>query len=575
MVFFSFLGRMLREQKLKFISVIVMMVLVALMEAATVALLIPLMNLVIGQSGGLTGALSNASDAVKSILSFLHIELSLPVVLVMVILAFIIQSGIRMLMMHLQTRILTNYEFSLIHKLFGGYFSSSWGFFVRNRAGDLVNTLTIETERATGAYRNTLEFLSSFLIMVFYIVLSIVLSWQITLAGIILSLAAMLILRNFIQRSHRYGVSTSETNSEIQSYAYDKISAAKLLKSSATEKQALEYMDDITQRRVGLKYRSQMNSAFVQSLYFPLAIAALSLVVYISLIYLKLSPAVILVFSYIFFRLSPYFNSLQSSYQQALYNLPAVGVIDKTLENINNMAEAQVGKEIKEFNREINFDNVSFAYQEGARILNNVNLTIKKGESIAIIGESGEGKTTVIDLLLGLFTPTEGQITVDGTPLTEYAPGSWRKLIGHMSQDIFLFHDTIEANLKWMAPGAAQEKIEAAARAAYAHDFIVDTPKGYKTIVGDRGVKLSGGQRQRLALARMILQDPEIIILDEATSALDVESEARVQESIEKLMVNKTLIVISHRVSMLRNISKVYQLKNGNITEINKPSVSN
>ncbi|HTY82385.1 MAG TPA: ABC transporter ATP-binding protein, partial [Dehalococcoidales bacterium] len=557
-------------QKFRLLLIIFLMVLVALMEASTVALLVPLMNLVIGQAGALPGALGGVSDIVKNVLHIFHLTISLPVVLILVVLAFLVQSGFRMIMMHLQTRMLNNYEFSLVHRLFGGYFNSSWGFFVRNQAGSLVNNITMEAWRAVSAFKNALDFISSLLILIFYLILSITLSWQITIAGLLLSLIATFALRKFLQVSHKYGVGTSEINNEIQSYAIDKIVAAKLIKSSATEKQTVAHMDDIVRRRIRLQYLSQMNASFVQSLYFPVAIGIMALIVYVALVQIKLNPSIILVFTYIFFRLSPYFNSLQLAYQQSIYNLPAVSVIDDALKLGETMAEPKGDKAIQYFNREIVFDNVSFTYPGGAQVLNSVNLTIKKGESIAIIGESGEGKTTIIDLLLGLFTPTSGQILVDGVPLSSIDIASWRKLTGNMSQDISLFHDTIEANLKWMTPNAPPEKIESAAKAAYALDFIKEAAGGFKAIVGDRGVKLSGGQRQRLALARMIMQDPEIIILDEATSALDAESEAKVQESIDKLATDKTLIVVSHRTSMLRNISKVYQLKDGSISEVRK-----
>jgi ABC-type multidrug transport system fused ATPase/permease subunit len=565
---------MLREQKGMLVAIVIMMAMVALMEGLTVALLVPLLNFVIGQGSALPGPLGSVSTIVKDVLGFFHLGVSLVVVLVLVVIAFVIQGLFRLLMTHLQTRMLTNYEFSLIHKLFEGYFSSSWGFFVRNQAGSLVNNITMEAWRAVGAFRNALDFISSVLILIFYVILSVMLSWQVTLAGLVLSLAAILAMKKFLQVSHKYGIGTSNVNDEMQAYAFDKIGAGKLIKSSATEKQAINHMDEIVRRRTNLQYRSQINAAFVQSLYFPVSMAIMALIVYIALVQIKLSPSILLVFTYIFFRLSPYFNSLQLAYQQSLYNLPAIGVIDNTLKFAESLAEIKGDKEITEFKREIVFNDVSFMYPDGAQVLKNVNLKITKGESVAIIGESGAGKTTVIDLLLGLFAPTSGQILVDGVPLSEYIPASWRKLIGHMTQDVFLFHDTVENNLEWMAPGAPMEKVEAAARAAYAHDFIVEMENGYNSVIGDRGVKLSGGQRQRLALARMILQDPQIVILDEATSALDVESEAKVQESIEKLVANRTLIIISHRTSMLRNVDRVYMLENGGITEIDKAGSS-
>ncbi len=570
MLFLKFLYRMLREQKLRLIVVVALMGLVALMEGVTVALLVPLMNVVMGEAGLLTGVLGNIVKLIENVLHFFNLELSLVVVLSLIVVVFVLQGLFRLLMMHFQAKMLTRYEFSLIHKIFDSYFSSSWGFFVRSRAGQLVNTLSLETNRATVAFRNICELLAAFLIVTFYIILSMLISWQLALGGIVLCFAASLILKKFMERAHSYGIGTSEANNELQAYAFDKLAAAKLLKSSATEKIAVANLDTIAERRVHLRYLSWMNSALIPSIYQPLAMAFLALIIFFALVYLQVNFAVILLFTYIFFRLTPYFSSLQLYYQQTLLYIPAVEEIDRAIELAGSMAEVKRDKEIKGLGKAIVFDDVGFAYQDDVFVLKSVNLKIKKGESVAVVGESGVGKTTFVDLLLGLFIPTKGRILIDNVPLSDYDLASWRKLIGHISQDIFLFHDTIEANLKWMAPGASAEQVKAAARAAHAHEFIMLMPKGYEAVVGDRGVKLSGGQRQRLALARMILQNPEVVILDEATSALDAESEAKFQEAIEKITGDKTVVIISHRQSMLRDVDRVYMLEAGSITEVDK-----
>lgn len=568
MVFLKFLYRMLREQKLGLITVVALMAAVALVEGATVALLVPLMNVVMGEAGTLPGVLGNVGKLIENMLAFLHIELSLMSVLIMIVAAFILQGLLRLLMMHLQARMLSKYEFSLVHKIVDSYFASSWGFFVRSRVGQLGNILSVETNRALNAFQGVCQFLTSLLIAAFYIVLSMLLSWEITLGGIVLCAAASLILKKSMDRAHSYGIETTNANNELQAYAFDKLATAKLLKSSATEKRAVDNMDTIANRRMRLRYLSMMNAAIIPSFYQPLVIIALAVVIFFALVQLQLNFATVLLFAYIFFRLTPYFSSLQLGYQQTLIHIPAVEEIDKTIELARSMVEVKDGKEIRDLRKAIVFDNVGFAYQNDILVLKNINLEIKKGESVAIVGESGIGKTTLVDLLLGLFTPTTGQISIDGIPLRDYDLASWRKLVGHISQDIFLFHDTVEANLRWMAPGASKEQVEAAARAAYAHEFIMGMPKGYDAVIGDRGVKLSGGQRQRLVLARMILQEPEILILDEATSALDAESEAMVQEAIKQITTDKTVIVIAHRSSLLRNVDRVYMLEDGRITEV-------
>jgi len=570
LLFWKFLTRMLNEQKMKLVTVTVLMAAVALMEGVAVMLLVPLMNVVMGEGGALTGVLGNLGKFIENAFAHFNVELTLTWVLSMLVAAFIIQGALRLLMMHLQGKMLTRYEYSLIHRLFDGYFASSWDFFVRSRAGQLVNVISVETHRAFVAFQSTCSILVTSLIALFYIILSLLLSWQITLAGVVLCATASLVLKKFMERAHSYGLEMSDVNNQLQAQAYDKIAAAKMLKSSATEKTAVNNLDAIADRKADLGYKSMINSALIPSVYLPLIISSLALIVFFALGPLQVNFAVILLFTYIFFRLTPYFSTIQLDYQQVLLNIPAVAEIDKTIELARSMAETKGDRLIQGVKKTIVFRDVNFAYGRGKPVLKKINLEINKGETIAVVGESGVGKTTLVDLLLGLFTPTGGSILVDGSPLNDYNPQSWRKLIGYISQDVFLFHDTVIANLKWMVPDATKEQVEAAAKAAYAHEFITQMPQGYDSVIGDRGVKLSGGQRQRLALARMILQDPEIIILDEPTSALDAESEAKVQEAITGFIRGKTVIVISHRTSLLTDVRRVYQIQDGAITVVDR-----
>ncbi len=570
MIFLRFLCRMIREQKLRLVIVVAFMGIVALMEGATVALLVPLMKIIMGEQGALPGILGDVGMRIENILTLLHIELSLVVALSLLVVAFVVQGIFRLIMWHLQSKMLVNYEYSLIHRLFDSYLASSWGFFVHSKTGQLVNILSLETHRALIAFQSVCQFLASSLVAIFYIIISLLVSWEITLGGVVLCLVAVVSLKKFPKRAFSYGGDITKTNSEFQSYAVDKLSAAKLLKSSATEKNAVDSMDAITQHKVRLTYLSWMNSALVPSFYPPLVIAVFCLIIYLAITQLQINFAVILVFTYIFFRLNPFFSILQLTYQQALLNIPALQEIDRSIELARNMAETKGSKQINELKEGIVFDNVGFAYQDGVPILRNINLEIKRGESIAIVGESGVGKTTIIDLLLGLYTPTEGQILIDGVPLTDYDLASWRKLVGHISQDVYLFHDTVGTNLKWLAPLVSQEQVEASAKIAYAHEFIVNMDNGYSSIIGDRGVRLSGGQRQRLALARIILQNPDIIIMDEATSALDAESEIKIQEALARITPNKTVVISSHSTSMLKDVDHVYLLEAGKITEVIK-----
>ena len=216
---------------------------------------------------------------------------------------------------------------------------------------------------------------------------------------------------------------------------------------------------------------------------------------------------------------------------------------------------------------ELEFDNVSFAYPNGAAVLHDINLQIVPGETIAVIGQTGSGKSTLMKLLLRFYSPSGGRIKLDGTDLAELKIPDLRAALGLVSQDVFLFHGSVADNIAYGRPGASQSEIEAAARAAEAHDFILQLPQGYDTIVGERGQKLSGGQRQRVSIARAVIKDPPVLILDEATSAVDNETEAAIQRSMQVITRGRTTLVVAHRLSTIVNADRIYVLDQGRVTE--------
>ena len=216
---------------------------------------------------------------------------------------------------------------------------------------------------------------------------------------------------------------------------------------------------------------------------------------------------------------------------------------------------------------ELEFDNVSFAYPNGAAVLHDINLQIAPGKTIAVIGQTGSGKSTLMKLLLRFYSPSGGRIKLDGTDLAELKIPDLRAALGLVSQDVFLFHGSVADNIAYGRPGASQSEIEAAARAAEAHDFILQLPQGYDTIVGERGQKLSGGQRQRVSIARAVIKDPPVLILDEATSAVDNETEAAIQRSMQVITRGRTTLVVAHRLSTIVNADRIYVLDQGRVTE--------
>ncbi len=219
---------------------------------------------------------------------------------------------------------------------------------------------------------------------------------------------------------------------------------------------------------------------------------------------------------------------------------------------------------------ELRFENVDFDYANGAVVLRDINMVIAPGETIAVVGQTGSGKSTLMKLLLRFYAPTGGCIRLDGTDLAELRIPDLRRAFGLVSQDVFLFHGSVAENIGYGRPGAGQADIEAAAKAAEAHEFILQLPEGYDTIVGERGQKLSGGQRQRISIARAVLKDPPVLILDEATSAVDNETEAAIQRSMQVITQGRTTLVVAHRLSTIVSADRIYVLDQGRIRETGK-----
>ena len=276
--------------------------------------------------------------------------------------------------------------------------------------------------------------------------------------------------------------------------------------------------------------------------------------------------AVFGVFAVAVVQLLPSLNSIGGTRLQMMNVLPAVQTAHLVLTQ-SVPARHEGDKDLTSFDKAIVFEDVSFAHKDRDTLLNKANMTFEKGEVTAIVGPSGSGKTTLINLILGLFAPSDGRITVDGIPLQDLTHQTWLGRIGFVSQDPFLTNSTIEENIRFNRGEHTEEQMIQAATIANAQDFISELPEGYDTIAGDRGVKLSGGQQQRICIARALLDSPEILIFDEATSSLDSLAEKQVQQAIDDASANRTVIIIAHRLSTIRQADKIIVLDDGKVVE--------
>jgi ATP-binding cassette subfamily C protein len=530
-------------------------------------LLLPLLQLV-----GLNVQQQTSSGLTTYVSSF-FIMIGLPITLVTVLFVYIIFSIMSALFT--RWRIITSwtitfeFESFLRQRLYRAVIDTNWLFFTRYRASNFTHALTGEIQRVGAGTQQLLQLVVSVLVMFVYLFIALLLSAIATGVVIVFGIALLFGLKEKILLARAKGKSASVNNRDMYSAIAEHLSGMKAVKSYGTQEQNAALFSQLNERimRIYIDYFRNWADTNCWFEIGSVVIICVALIVLIEGLHLPVASVLLLLF--IFYRLIPQFSSIQQSYQGFTNMLPSFINIMDLHARCDDEAERCIDdpREVK-LRSSIDLRDVSFTYtDEGTPVFDNLNLTIRAGETTAIVGSSGVGKSTVADLIMGLIVPRHGQILIDGTPLRPDRFYAWRSCIGYVAQDTFLFNDTVRANLLWVHPGATDEELSTALCTAAAEEFVSKLPNGMETVLGDRGVRLSGGERQRLALARALLRKPTLLILDEATSNLDLENERRIQKAIDVLHGSITIVIIAHRLSTIRKADVIYVLDNGHITE--------
>ncbi|MGE5313791.1 MAG: ABC transporter ATP-binding protein [Acidobacteriota bacterium] len=452
----------------------------------------------------------------------------------------------------------------------------SLSYFTNERTGNLISRVTNDVNVVNGGVSATfVTMLKQPLLIIVFLGMALALSWKLTLLAFLVFPVILLLVSAIGLRLYKQSGIMQEKMADITSVLQETISNVKVVKAFAME----EFENRKFRRETNSYFRTILHITRIRNLASPttelLSVIAGAAIIWYGgrqvLITGEMRASEFLGFLFAIFQLMPPVKEL-SSVHNRLQEFAAAGkrifeILD-TEPKIRNAADAAT---LEGISREIEFRDVSFGYtseeNEVREVLSHVNVRVKKGEVVAIVGPSGGGKTTMVDLLPRFYDPTEGSILIDGVDLRRLDVKSLREQIGIVTQETILFNDTVRNNIAYGIGNCPEEKIRAAAAAANALTFIDAMPEGFDTMIGDRGVKLSGGQRQRLSIARALLKNPPIMILDEATSALDSESEILVQEAIEHLMQNRTSFVIAHRLSTIRNADRILVLEAGRIVQ--------
>lgn len=560
-------SRIWRDQPLRFSLSVLTLTVAGLLEGVGVAAIVPMLQF--AEAGNMAAATAGdgIGRAIKSVLDVVHLPFNLATSLAFILLAILASEGVSLLAQKFLADSSERFQATLRKRLFAAVTDADWPYFLRTKTADLISALISATDRAGAAYFTMVQMLGAIIMVVVYTALTLVLSWQMTAAVVVTSGIVIYLLRHRAQRGTKFGQEVNRVDAEIQSETQENLTAAKVVKASSAESQVQRRFDSLTEARQRVRYRNVMNQAWLKTLYESATIVTIFVGIYVAVTFFGMSVATLTVFLFAYYRLSPRISSLQANQSYLLSLIPAVGRVDDYTAAAAASNEASGDAPLAEFSDSIRLDNVNYSYGPEHAVLRDVSLTIPHGTSTAIVGASGAGKTTVIDLIMGLLLPESGGVLVDGASLRDVRLKDWRRQIGYVPQDASFFHATVAENIAWGFEGASREDIVEAARLANADEFIRGFPDGYDTVIGDRGMRMSGGQRQRLGLARAIVRRPSILVLDEATSALDAESEEKVQSAVDRLSGSLTVLIVTHRLATVRGCGLIHVLEDGRLIE--------
>ncbi|HIR83502.1 MAG TPA: ABC transporter ATP-binding protein [Candidatus Cryptobacteroides pullicola] len=447
-------------------------------------------------------------------------------------------------------------------------------FFSQERKGDIIARISGDVQEVETSISSTIEmFIKNPILIIIYMTVLFVMSWQLTLFTLVFAPIMVGIMSAVGRRLKAQSLEAQQYWSDTMSQVEETLGGLRIIKAFLAEKKMSSRFDGITEQMRMKNNRVAIRQSSAHPVSELLGSILIAIVLWFGGTLILGDKAVIDAPTFMSYMAILY-SVIQpiKDFSRAAYGIPrglaSMERINVILDAGNNIVEPEKPVRITSFGDAIRFEHVCFSYDNGSKqILKDINLTIPKGKNIAIVGASGAGKSTLVDLIPRFYDPDSGSISIDGVDLRDTLTRDIRALMGNVNQEPILFNDTIFNNIAFGVENATQEQVEAAAKIANAHEFIIEKELGYQTCIGDRGTLLSGGQRQRISIARAILKNPPILILDEATASLDTESERLVQDAIDKLMDNRTTISIAHRLSTVRKADEIIVMHEGRIVE--------
>ena len=588
----------LKPYKKQFILSIICMLFLALFSGASLGVIAPFMKVLFSQPEqisqqavkiNLSSGLSGSLDQMKNwFLWWLTSggRISGIAKLCWIILAvFFIKNLFNYLQRLLTVHIEQHITMDIRNQMYGHLQQLSLGYFQRNKVGQIVSRLTNDVNLIRGAItEGSLSIMRQAFQVMVYLAIVIIAAWKLSLIAMLVLPGCLLLITFIGRRLIKRGRRLQERIADLTAVIAETIAGIRLVKTFAAEDYEKGKFSRCNREYYRTIFRFETMAALSSPLTEYLGATVGVLIIWIAKDYIAganaISPERFFVFLAAAFSMIQPLNGLASVNSTVQQGLAASERIFGLLDQAPEITDRTDAIPVKDFRHSIKFDHVSFAYNDGQagdnaaagkdqeKVLDDIEMEIRQGEMLALVGPSGAGKSTLVDMIPRFYDPIKGTIYLDGKDLRELDSNSLRKLMGIVGQETILFHDTIFNNIAYGKRDATQQQVEAAARAANAHQFITPMPEGYQTVIGERGVRLSGGERQRISIARAILKNPPILIFDEATSALDAQSEVLVQQAIDNLMSNRTAIVIAHRLSTIQRSDRIVVLDKGKISEM-------
>lgn len=539
--------------------------LVGLSEGISVMLLLPLLSRVgiaTGSSQGLVTGLVNKS------LAFIGATEPLPILAVIVAVAGI-QALLTIALNWWSVKLARHYQSRRQLEMFRAFMRARWGFIAARKAGEMTNAIVTESERLGRAFTISLSLVGSLVVALIYLILSLLIAWQVTVSLIVCAGVAALGMVGLYRKGYAAGKSLAPLDAELQSALNEQFAGAKFIKASGIDDRAATLIEPLLRQLEDANTFAGAAPGTVRGVLEFTGLVGLAIILVLAGEGMGVAAGNIVVVLALFGRLFPRLTAVQAQMHYLTGNLHAVEVIDQLQKAAEAEAERQdgSGETLRiALPAAASVRNLDVRFGERL-VLDQINLTVPIPGVLAVVGRSGAGKSTLVHTLLGLVDASAGSIRLGDYDLATAPLRAWRRAIGYVPQETILFHTSIRENLTLVKPNASPAEIETAARRAHAYEFIQAWPEGFDTIIGDQGVKLSGGQRQRLGIARALLTNPSLLLMDEAMSALDTESEAELMRTIEDLRKEMGILIVAHRLAAVRTANIICVLEAGRVVE--------